>query len=58
MVFINPTHTAIAAYECPDWVIVPSVSTPSWKEQYGRVALAMACGRIVVASDNGACLIY
>jgi glycosyltransferase involved in cell wall biosynthesis len=56
VVFINPTHTAIAAYmNAADWIIVPSVSTPSWKEQYGRVAAeAMACGRIVVASDSGA----
>jgi glycosyltransferase involved in cell wall biosynthesis len=56
VVFINPSHTAIAAYmNAADWVIVPSVSTPSWKEQYGRVAAeAMACGRMVIASDSGA----
>ena len=55
VVFIHPSHTAIAAYmNAADWVIVPSVSTPSWKEQYGRVvAEAMACGKIVVASDTG-----
>jgi len=56
VIFIHPSHTAIAAYmNAADWVIVPSVSTPSWKEQYGRVAAeAMACGRMVVASDSGA----
>jgi glycosyltransferase involved in cell wall biosynthesis len=56
VVFINPSHTAIASYmNAADWIIVPSVSTPSWKEQYGRVAAeAMACGRIVIASDSGA----
>ena len=56
VVFIHPTHTGIADYmNAADWVIVPSVSTPSWKEQYGRVAAeAMACGRTVVASRSGA----
>jgi glycosyltransferase involved in cell wall biosynthesis len=56
VVFINPSHKEIAAYiNAADLVVVPSVSTPAWKEQYGRVAAeAMACGRIVIASDSGA----
>ena len=34
---------------------VPSLTTPSWVEQFGRVAVeAMACGTPVVASDSGA----
>jgi glycosyltransferase involved in cell wall biosynthesis len=33
---------------------MPSMSTERWKEQYGRVAAeAMACGRLVIASDSG-----
>lgn len=54
--FINPTHTQIAAYmNAADIVVVPSVTIPAWKEQYGRVAAeAMACGKTVIASDSGA----
>lgn len=34
---------------------VPSLTTPGWVEQFGRVAVeAMACGTPVVASDSGA----
>lgn len=56
VVFINPSHTQIAAYmNAADMVVVPSVTTPAWKEQYGRVAAeAMACGKTVIASDSGA----
>jgi glycosyltransferase involved in cell wall biosynthesis len=55
VVYINPSHAAIARYmNASDIVVVPSISTPHWKEQYGRVAAeAMACGRLVVASDSG-----
>ena len=42
-------------YRSVDVVAVPSLSTPSWTEQFGRVAVeAMACGVPVVASDAGA----
>jgi glycosyltransferase involved in cell wall biosynthesis len=35
-------------------VVVPSLTTPSWKEQFGRVpAQAMAAGTAVIASDSG-----
>ncbi len=56
VVFINPSHTGIAAYmNASDIVVVPSVTIPAWKEQYGRVAAeAMACGRTVIASNSGA----
>lgn len=38
-----------------DVLVVPSVETPSWIEQFGRVALeAMASGVAVVVSDSGA----
>jgi hypothetical protein len=38
-----------------DIVVLPSVSTPKWVEQYGRVVPeAMACGRVVVGSAVGA----
>ena len=38
-----------------DVLAVPSLPTPGWVEQFGRVAVeAMACGVPVVASDTGA----
>ena len=38
-----------------DLVVVPSVSTGNWKEQYGRVIPeAMACGKTIIASASGA----
>lgn len=56
VVFINPTHVEMGAYlNAADVVVLPSISTPTWIEQYGRVAPeAMACGRLVVASRVGA----
>jgi glycosyltransferase involved in cell wall biosynthesis len=37
-----------------DVVVVPSLTTPSWVEQFGRVAIeAMASGVAVIASDSG-----
>ena len=42
-------------YRGVDIIAVPSLTTPSWVEQFGRVAVeAMACGTPVVASDSGA----
>lgn len=42
-------------YRRLDVLAVPSVTTPGWVEQFGRVAVeAMACGVPVVASDSGA----
>ena len=38
-----------------DIVVLPSLSMPKWKEQYGRVLPeAMACGKLVVGSNSGA----
>ncbi len=42
-------------YRSVDVLAVPSLTTPQWAEQFGRVAVeAMACGTPVVASDSGA----
>ncbi|MEN6643283.1 MAG: glycosyltransferase family 4 protein [Armatimonadia bacterium] len=46
--------------QMPDWyrsldvLVLPSHTTPSWQEQFGRAAAeAMACGIPVVGSDSG-----
>jgi len=56
VVFVNPDHVEIADYmNAADIIVVPSLSVPNWKEQYGRVAAeGMACGRTVIASGSGA----
>ena len=37
-----------------DVLVLPSRTTPRWKEQFGRVLTeAMACGAVVVGSDSG-----
>jgi glycosyltransferase involved in cell wall biosynthesis len=56
VVFIKPNHFEIAAFmNAADIVVVPSITVPNWKEQYGRVAAeALACGKEVIASDSGA----
>nr|WP_257907418.1 glycosyltransferase [Janibacter limosus] len=42
-------------YRGLDVLAIPSLTTPTWTEQFGRVAVeAMACGTPVVASDSGA----
>ena len=42
-------------YRCMDVVVVPSLPTPAWEEQFCRVAVeAMASGVPVVASRSGA----
>jgi glycosyltransferase involved in cell wall biosynthesis/GT2 family glycosyltransferase len=42
-------------YRALDVLAVPSIPTPGWLEQFGRVVVeAMACGVPVVASDSGA----
>lgn len=54
--YIHAAHGEVAQYmNAADAVVLPSVSTRKWKEQYGRVAPeAMACGKTVVAFRSGA----
>lgn len=50
-----PEHRVSELLASFDVVAVPSLTTPSWVEQFGRVAVeAMAAGVPVVASDSGA----
>ena len=45
---------ALARIHSYDVVLVPSLSTPSWKEQFGRIpAQALEAGTPVIASDSG-----
>jgi glycosyltransferase involved in cell wall biosynthesis len=43
-----------AAYAAMDVLVLPSRSTPTWTEQFGRVLIeAMSCGRPAIASESG-----
>lgn len=55
--FVGPVDQAELPgfYRDLDVLAVPSLTTPGWVEQFGRVAVeAMSCGTPVVASDSGA----
>lgn len=54
--FFDADHGEIGEYmNAADIVVIPSVPSMKWIEQYGRVAPeAMACGTLVVASNTGA----
>jgi glycosyltransferase involved in cell wall biosynthesis len=56
IVFFDARHEEMGRYmNAADIVVMPSASTETWSEQYGRVAPeAMACGRAVVVSNCGA----
>ncbi|HEX2779503.1 MAG TPA: glycosyltransferase family 4 protein [Gemmatimonadaceae bacterium] len=56
VVYFDAPHERMGEYmNAADIVVMPSRSTPRWKEQYGRVAQeAMACGKVVVVSTSGA----
>ena len=56
VVYFDAKHEEIPAFmNAADIVVAPSISMPNWKEQYGRVVPeAMACGKLVIASDCGA----
>jgi glycosyltransferase involved in cell wall biosynthesis len=55
VVYFDASHSEMPNYmNAADVVVLPSISTPKWKEQYGRVIPeAMACAKIVVGSDSG-----
>jgi len=54
--YFDAKHEEMPDYiNSADIVVLPSLSTPKWKEQYGRVLPeAMACGKVVVGSNSGA----
>lgn len=56
VIFFESKHEDMARYmNAADIVVLPSLSTPKWKEQYGRVIQeVMACGRTMVGSRSGA----
>lgn len=49
-------HDQVPAYlRCLDVFVLPSLTTPRWKEQFGHVLIeAMACGVPVIGSNSGA----
>lgn len=52
---VMPPEDLARYMNCMSVLVVPSLTIPRWKEQYGRViAEAMACGVPVVGSDSGA----
>lgn len=56
VVSVNPKHDEMGNFiNSVDVVVMPSISTSTWEEQYGRIAAeSMACGKLVVASISGA----
>jgi len=41
-------------YTSADVVLLPSIKTARWKEQFGRVLIeAMSCGTVIIGSDSG-----
>ena len=56
VVHFDAKHEEMPNYmNAADVVVLPSISTPKWKEQYGRVLPeAMACGKVVIGSNSGA----
>jgi glycosyltransferase involved in cell wall biosynthesis len=55
IVFIDPTHNEMGQFiNAVDVVVIPSLSTNYWIEQYGRIAAeSLACGKIVISSKTG-----
>lgn len=56
VVFFSARHDEMPDYvNAADFVVLPSISIPKWKEQYGRVLVeGMACGKVVMGSRSGA----
>jgi glycosyltransferase involved in cell wall biosynthesis len=56
VLWASSRHGSIAGLmTASDIVVLPSITTPKWVEQYGRVVPeAMACGNLLVVSDSGA----
>jgi glycosyltransferase involved in cell wall biosynthesis len=54
--YVHAAHGEVAQYmNAADVVVLPSIATRKWKEQYGRVAPeAMACGKLTVVANSGA----
>ena len=49
-----PSSAMPERYRAMHVCVLPSLTTPNWKEQFGRVLIeAMACGVPVVGSDSG-----
>ncbi len=49
-----PSRQMPDVYRQMDVLVLPSLTRPNWKEQFGRVLVeAMACGVVVVGSDSG-----
>jgi len=55
VLYFEADHFEIANYmRAADVMVAPSITTPNFKEQYGRaVQEAMACGCVTVVSDSG-----
>jgi glycosyltransferase involved in cell wall biosynthesis len=50
-----PHHEVPLYLNAMDVLVLPSLTTPIWKEQFGHVLIeAMACGTPVIGSDSGA----
>ncbi len=55
-IFFHASHDEMPAFiNAADMVAVPSITTPDFEEQFGRVVSeSMACGKAVVVSTSGA----
>ena len=56
VIYVDPTHDNINEFmNASDLIIIPSLITKTFKEQYCRVAAeAMACGKKILSSKSGA----